>query len=238
MDRNGHFIMIDGMTGSGKSTVLHSIHEWVATKDYSVFRLSEWNSHEAPLFDDLQEYDVFFTYEPTRTWTGRAIRYELSRTDNPYGGEELAHAFALDRQIMYRRLIIPALCAGKIVIQDRGVSSSLVYQPVMHGNVSLEFVMNLPGNRLALEYAPNDLILTKVDAHEAHKRIHSRNDESKGVFAELEFLIEQEKRFAADWLHSIFKKQGSNVYQLDTGGTVDESRERATELIEQLFLSR
>ena len=226
------------MTGSGKSTILNAVQQWTKDQDMNIFSLADWDDHEPPSFEKLSGHDVFFTYEPTRTWTGRAIRYELSRTDNPYGGEELAHAFALDRQIMYRRLIIPALQAGKTIIQDRGISSSLVYQPVMHGDVSLEFVMNLPGNKLALEHAPDALILTSVSAHEAHKRINARDDESKGVFAKLEFLIEQEKRFAADWLHSIFKQRGSNVYQLDTGGTIDESRERATELVNQIFTSR
>jgi thymidylate kinase len=235
MQRNGQFIMVDGMTGSGKSTVLNAVQAWTEEQGHRVFRLSDWTDHEPPQFEKLSDYDVFFTYEPTRTWTGRAIRYELSRADNPYGGEELAHAFALDRQIMYKRLVIPALKAGKIVIQDRGISSSLVYQPVMHDAVTEEFIMNLPGNKLALEHAPDHLILTSVCAHEAHRRIHARDDESKGVFAQLEFLLKQEERFAADWLHSIFKKHGSRVYQLDTGGTVDDSRTRATELISQIF---
>ncbi len=227
--------MVDGMTGSGKSTVLNAVQEWTQEQGHNVFKLSDWIDHEPPAFEDLQDHDVFFTYEPTRTWTGRAIRYELSRSDDPYGGEELAHAFALDRQIMYKRLVIPALKAGKIVIQDRGISSSLVYQPVMHGGMTEEFIMSLPGNQLALDHAPDVLILTKVDAQEAHRRIHARDDESKGVFAELAFLLKQEERFAAKWLHSIFKNKGSRVYLLDTGGTVDDSRARATELISQIF---
>jgi len=227
--------MVDGITGSGKSTVLQAVQDWAVSCQHRIFRLQDWNEPQPPRFEDLPEADVYFTYEPTRTWVGAAIRYELSRTDNPYGGEELAHAFALDRQIMYRRLILPALEAGKTVIQDRGVSSSIVYQPIMPNSVSLETILSLPGNKLALEHAPHSLVLTKLSATEAYERIANRADENKGVFADLNFLKQQEERFASPWFRELFEQRGTSVFELDTSDTLDESRLRAKDLINHIL---
>jgi len=235
MNRAGKFIIVDGLTGSGKSTVLNAIQDWARDCGHKIFRLQDWKEATPPRFEDVSEFDILFTYEPTRTWVGSAIRYELSNTSDPYSGEELAHAFALDRHIQYKRLILPALEAGKIVIQDRGVSSSLVYQPIMPNSVPLETIMALPGNKLALEHAPDDLILTQVSAQTAMERIRARDDESKGVFAELSFMEKQEERFNSDWFKTLFESHGSQLFQLDTSGTLEQSRTNATTLINHLL---
>lgn len=227
--------MVDGLTGSGKSTILKAIQTWAQDCGHTIFNLADWKDAAPPTFEALPDADVYFTYEPTRSWVGAAIRYELSQTQQPYGGRELAHAFALDRQIMYRRLILPALAAGKHVIQDRGVSSSLVYQPIMPNSVELEVLLDLPGNKLALEHAPDDLILTKLSAETAYKRIQHRDDESKGVFAQLPFMRQQEERFNAPWFRTLFTKHGSAIHEVDTSLTLEESQKQAQTLIHQLL---
>jgi thymidylate kinase len=235
MKTKGCFIVVDGIAGSGKSTILKSIHTWAQTRNYKLFRLNDWEHSAPPSYKDIQEYDVYFTYEPTRHWVGASIRYELSREEDPYGGEELAHAFALDRQIMYRRFIIPALEAGKIIIQDRSVSTSLVYQPIMPRSVSFDEIINLPGNQLALKYAPDALILTQITAELAHKRIHNRQDEAKGVFAQLDFLKQLEQRYSEPWLKNLFEANGTTLYPLDTSGTLEETTTHATQLIQSIL---
>lgn len=229
------FIIVDGLTGSGKSTVLNAVTNWAVECGHRIWRLQDWKEPTPPRFEDLEDYDVYFTFEPTRSWVGAAIRFELSRTDKPYGGEELAHAFALDRELNYRRLILPALEAGKTVIQDRGVSSSIVYQPVMPNSVSLEMLLSLPGNKLALEHTPSALILTRLPATVALERITSRSDENKGVFAGIEFLKKQEERFASSWFRQLFEERGTKVFELDTSGTLEESQRLATELIDHIL---
>lgn len=227
--------MVDGLTGSGKSTVIRAVQNWAEACGHRVFRLSDWKEDAPPRFDDVSEYDVFFTYEPTRTWIGRAIRYELSRNDEPYGGEELAHAFSLDRQIMYRRLIIPALQAGKTIIQDRGVSTSLVYQPIMPKSLPIEAVMKLPGNALALNNPPNALVLTRLSAQEAKKRIEQRDDDGKGVFADLALLERLEKRFEEPWLKELFVSRGSNIFELEMSGPLEQTTRNAQQLIDHIL---
>ena len=235
MSQNGRFIIVDGLTGSGKSTVLSAVTQWAVECGHRIFRLQDWKEPNPPRFEDIQDYDVYFTFEPTRTWIGAAIRHELSRTDLPYGGEELAHVFSLDREIQYRRLIIPALCAGKTIIQDRGVSSSIVYQPVMPNSVPLETILSLPGNKLALQHAPSALVLTKLPATVAAQRISQRGGESKGVFADVEFLKKQEERFASDWFRELFESRGTKVFELDTSGSLEVSQKLATELTDHIL---
>ena len=230
--------MIDGIAGSGKSTVLRAVQEWALEQNHRVFKLNDWTNIEPPCFEHIPDYDIYFTYEPTRTWVGRAIRYELSRCDVPYCGHSLSHAFALDRQIMYRRLIIPALEAGKIIIQDRGVCTSFVYQPIMEQEAPLEVIKNLPGNRLAMDHSPDVLILTQLSAQEAHARIQSRDDESKGVFAHLPFLQKLEQRFQEPWLRELFESRGTKMYALDTSGSLDESNEHTKTLIKEILTTR
>lgn len=231
----GRFIIVDGIAGSGKSTILRAIQNWAESCGHKIFRLSDWQDVAPPKFEQVSDFDVYFTYEPTRAWVGRAIRYELSRTDEPYGGEELAHAFALDRQMMYKRLIIPALLAGKTIVQDRGVSTSLVYQPIMQNSVPIEIVKNLPGNKLALKYAPNALIIAKLSAEEAFERISNRNDESKGVFVELEFLKKLEQRFEELWLKELFESHGTKTYELNMNGAVEQTSAQAQQLISEIL---
>jgi thymidylate kinase len=178
---------------------------------------------------------VFFTSEPTRTWVGAAIRFELSRTDSPYSGESLAHAFALDREIMYKRLIIPALEAGKTVIQDRGVCTSLVYQPIMEGGMSLRKLLKLPGNALALRYAPDALILTDLDPEVAVERLRGRCEESRGVFADLAFLRRVTKRFRSTWFSLLFHHYGCSVHSFNTDIPREIMQDRSEQLLAQLL---
>lgn len=235
MQKKNRFIMVDGLTGSGKSTIIKAVQAWAVECGHRVFRLHEWTESRPPSFRDITDFDVYFTNEPTRHWVGAAIRHELSREDNPYGGEELAHAFALDREILYRRLIIPALEAGKTVIQDRGVSSSLVYQPVMKDGIPLETVLALPGNALAMRHAPDALILTKLPAQTAFERIKTRAEESKGVFTDIAFLKLQEERYASTWLKKLFEDHGTKVFHLDTSMPIEDVQKSAKQLIEHIL---
>jgi thymidylate kinase len=232
----GLFIMIDGIAGSGKTTVIKAMYEWVESH-YTCFRLEDWTKDRPPTFDDVKNTDVLFTLEPTRQWVGAAIRQEMSQTEHPYDGLELAHAFSLDRQLMYRRLILPALDAGKIIIQDRGVSTSLVYQPIMPNGISAQDVANLPGNKLALEHAPDHLILTSVPVEQIVERIRMRpsSQGAAGVFADVELARRVDAVYRAPWFRELFTSHGTQFHTLDTSGTLEQSKTNAVDLISKLL---
>jgi len=236
-EKRGKFIMIDGIAGSGKSTILRAAKEWAKSRDLRVFDLTEWSKDhkQPPNFSEVADYDIYFTFEPTRTWVGDAIRFELSRDDKPYTGEELAHAFALDRSIMYKRLIIPALEHGKHVIQDRGVSTSIVIQPAQPKSISLRRLLKLPGNATAMKFAPDYMILIDIDPNTAIERIKKRDDDSKGVFQNPKFLRKLAKRFRSRWFSRLFMKHGASVHAFDTRVPLETVVNKFKLLLEQLL---
>ncbi|MFH1404744.1 MAG: dTMP kinase [Patescibacteria group bacterium] len=234
--QTGNFVVVDGIAGAGKSTILNTARRLAQQNGMRIFDLNEWseqNSHP-PLFEDIADYDVYFTFEPTRTWVGSSIRHELSRTDDAYGGEELAHAFALDRMIMYKRLIIPARTAGKTIIQDRSVTSSIVYQPIQSG-LPVETIMALPGNKLALLHAPDHLILIKLDPEIAVQRIYARNDESKGIYEMLDLLTKVHNSFHSEWFYNLMEKHNTTLNIFDTSSDLDSTLKKAEELFNSIL---
>lgn len=231
----GNLIMIDGIAGSGKTTVINAMFEQLVAEGRSCWRLQDWKEEAPPRFDDVKEYDVLFTYEPTRHWVGAAIRNELSH-NKMFRALSHAHAFALDREIQYRRLIIPALQAGRTVIQDRGVSTSLVYQPTMAHGPSLHAVKALPGNVVALANAPQHLVITRAPFEHVAERIRTRADESKGVYSiDLDLLRRADERFRAPWFRKLFESRGTTLHDLDTSGTLEQSKANAIAILSNIL---
>jgi dTMP kinase len=101
------YICLEGIDGSGKSTQLDMLGEW------------------------LEEYglEVFRVFEPTESPPGRLIREMLtdSRATTPHFQRILGLLFAADRMILMDK-IREAEKQGKIVISDRSFYSSLAYQ--------------------------------------------------------------------------------------------------------------
>lgn len=105
--RRGYFISFEGIDGSGKSTAAGLLHEALCA-----------GGHE-----------VVMTHEPGASLLGRELRRMLltDRLLNPDARAE-ALLFAADRAAHVREIIAPALDAGKIVLCDRYIDSTLAYQ--------------------------------------------------------------------------------------------------------------
>ena len=69
--------MVDGIDGSGKSTVTSAIREWANACGHRTFDLAAWCKEHGtiPRFDEVADHDVFFSFEPTKAWVGAAVRY-------------------------------------------------------------------------------------------------------------------------------------------------------------------
>jgi thymidylate kinase len=233
------FLVVDGLTGSGKSTIIRAVKKWSEACGHKVFDLEAWclEHQTIPRFEDVAKFDTYFTFEPTKAWTGSAIREEMSRTDQPYSGLELAHAFSLDRLTLYRRLILPARAAGKTIIQDRSFTSSIIYQPVMPNGPTLEQLLALPGNTLALENSPDALIITNLPPEKAKERLEARALENKGVFQELELLRKIHERFQADWFRQLLEKHGTIIHDFDADQPKELMERNAQKFIESILTS-
>ena len=235
----GKFIMFDGLDGSGKGTLANALKEYHEDKNKKVFDLREYwkENNDIPDITALQEYDIIISSEPTHSMIGKVIREEIiSKNARKYSGLSTAHAFSLDREILYKKLIIPALRAGKTVIQERGVITSMVYQPVQLERITLRDIIHLPGNMLALKNAPDFLIITTVSPAIVMKRLQAREKQDNAIFEERLFQRKIDERYRSEWLRKTFEKQGTKVIYFDTDEpkTPEDSCKEIIELWEKL----
>jgi len=212
----GKLVMIDGLDGSGKSTVLNLIANWVKNKDLKLLDIREFSKEHKriPNYEEISDYDVYLSSEPTYGKMGRAIKEELIDLNNNqnYSGLGIAQAFSLDREILYKKFIIPALEAGKVIFQENAITTTFIYQPVQI-HIPLSYLMNLPGNKLALKYFPNVIIILKIEPETAMVRLGKVSDNV--IFKEINFQRKISFRYGADWFQELFKKQGSKVIYCD-----------------------
>ena len=103
----GLFIALEGSDGSGKSTILNTLKKY--------FRRESW--------------DVVYTREPGGTPIGEKIRdILLDRGNVAMDPHCEALLYAASRAQHVHEKIIPNLEAGRIVVTDRYILSSLAYQ--------------------------------------------------------------------------------------------------------------
>ena len=129
--KRGIFVVVDGIDGSGKGIVVNSLASWAEDKNLKILDLRKyWKKHnDFPKEKEISNYDCIISAEPTFTPVGRVIREEIIQNNGrSYSAKVTATTLSLDREILYKRIIIPALEQGKYIFQERSVSSSLVYQ--------------------------------------------------------------------------------------------------------------
>ena len=156
MAGRGFFIVFEGIDGSGKSTHIERL----------LMRLWE------------RKLDVFRTREPTDGRIGQLIREYAQGGRRLLSHETEALLFAADRREHCKK-IREALDAGKVVVSDRFLHSSLAYQGA--AGADLDWIREL--NRFAL--TPDLVILLDIDPDSSLRRVKGRK---KTVFEEGEYL--------------------------------------------------
>jgi thymidylate kinase len=235
----GAFVLVDGMDGSGKGTIIDGFREWAKAKNLKILDLKEYcsSNKDIPQPEEIAEYDCIFSSEPSYGHLGRVIVDEMIASNKrEYPVLTTAWAFAIDREVLYNRVIIPAIKLNKLIFQERGVITSLVYQPVQ-GRITLRELMEMPGNRLALKYSPNLLIITQVEPRIVIERLQVDGRIGTAIFHTLNFQRTIDERYSSLWLRSLFEKFGTKVSYLDTNPpkTVEETRAEAIRLLEEFL---
>lgn len=232
--------MVDGIDGSGKHTIVEAMGEQLQSQGHTSFDIGEWSKvhHELPSAELMKDADVIIGVEPSYVWTGAAIRYELVRADKTYSARAIACAFSLDRLVLYKRCYLPALERGTTIIAERGVSSSLVYQPASDETLSVEELLTLPGNTLAMQHAPDHLVIATLDPQIAMQRLGKRsNKQDDHVFEQEAFLKTLHERYHSAWLQKCFTDRGTKIHFLDTHKSIDavciEAKKLCSSLLEK-----
>ncbi|MFA6105701.1 MAG: dTMP kinase [Patescibacteria group bacterium] len=230
------FIMIDGIDGSGKSTIVKHWKEYLTSEGNALFDLHDFWLEEKryPDWHEVKPYDFLFTSEPSYVGIGKVIREELTRNGTNYSERAIAEAFSLDRLVLYEKIILPALKDTKFVLQDRGVSTSLCYQ-ALSGKLSLKMLCELPGNALALEHAPEHLIIVQIEPEMALERLSKRKKQDDVIFEKLDFQTKAANLFSSEEFKNLFTVHGTTVHYLPATNEIDIMKAKATKLLQSLL---
>lgn len=154
----GQFVTLEGVDGSGKSTVLSHLGQALAA----------------------QGYPVVLTREPGGTAIGRAIRAVLLDVEST-GMSPLCEAmlYAADRAQHISEVIRPALEAGNLVLCDRFTDSTIAYQSFGRGleRAWVEQLCEVAADGLV----PDKTLLLDLPVEEGFRRLaHRRATQDEG----------------------------------------------------------
>ena len=160
----GKFITFEGCEGSGKSTQLRLLSEYL----------------------DKLGVDYILTREPGGSEIAEQIRNIILNGKNTAMCDECeALLYAAARVQHLKEKIAPALDKGKLVICDRYVDSSLAYQGYARG-LGREYIENI--NSFALErFTPDVTVFLDISPAEAFKRKHGADPDDRMEQLGLEF---------------------------------------------------
>lgn len=224
----GCLIVIDAIDGAGKDTVAEQLCAFLESAGRELFDLDAFaRRDEAPLFprgDDprLESADALYVSQPTYLGVGQVIRDEIMRS-KAYDVRATAQAYALDRHVLYERTILPFLRArpGRLVLQGRGLMSTLAYQTVQ--GLTIPELLDLPGNRLELSRRPDLALLLTVSTKTAAERLTMRKEKiDADKFSAEEFQRRVAQRYRDEDVRRVFTDLGTRIEYVDAEPPVNE----------------
>ena len=150
MKNKGYFISFEGIDGSGKSTQIQKLAEFLESVDF----------------------EVIVTREPGGSVGGEEIRKLLLQGEvDRWSAEAEILLFTAARRDHLERIILPAIDDGKIVICDRFTDSTRMYQGMRGPNLR-NLVDTL--NEKVINLDPDLTILIDINPEIGLKRAKSR----------------------------------------------------------------
>ncbi len=208
----GFFITFEGLDGSGKSTQLRRLKEWLQSNGLAVTA----------------------TRQPGGTRVGDRIRALLldSRTDSLSSYAELGLMFS-DRAQSIAEVIEPALEAGRIVLCDRFTDSSEAYQGGGR-QLGSQIVRDLHAS-LCGGLQPDLTVLLLPDFDRSLARARQRNQRAVAATGSDENRFEKEStafyRRVFDKYHEIAAREPLRVIAIDSDGSIDEVHQRVVQVV-------
>ena len=195
MQKRGYFITSEGPEGAGKTTVMNL------------------------LGDQLKQegYDVVMTREPGGIMISEKIRniiLDNEHTMMESRTEALLYAAARRQHLV--EIVQPAIEAGKIVICDRFIDSSLAYQGYARG-IGVEEILAI--NKFAIgDTMPNKTILFDIDPSVGLARINAHKSREKNRL-DVESLTFHEK--VREGYLSLVEQYPERIEVIDASRSID-----------------
>lgn len=203
----GLFISIEGPDGSGKSTQIENIKKF---------------------FED-KNIEIVFTREPGGTAIGERIREII--LDNSFKEMDPmteAMLYAASRAQHVAQVIGPALEAGKVVVCDRFVDSSLAYQGFGR---ELGDAVEVINSYAIGPYMPDVTFLMKLDPNEGKHRIQENRDTQDRL--EHEKLAFHRKVYRG--YLELEKRYPDRILGIDASRGIDEIRDEIYKKLEEII---
>ncbi len=207
------FISIEGIEGSGKSTLLRNLENYFLSKGKK----------------------VCLTREPGGSELGKSLRSIILNQDSKISSQAELFLFLADRAQHITDVIKPSLARGEIILCDRFVDSTIVYQGYGRG---LDILMLEKLNLCATEgLLPELTFLLDLDAETGLSRAKSRNykknmEKSEGRFEaeELNFHLKVREGFL-----TLASQNKNRIQILNAKEKPNQVAEQAIAIIESLW---
>ena len=202
----GTFITFEGIDGSGKSTQLRLLANFLSS----------------------QGCEVLVTREPGGTPVGLRLRAALLDAQEQVDPLTELLVFAADRAQHVRRVLRPALAAGQIVLSDRYADATKAYQGAGRG-FSAELISEIV--QLATEGLTPDLTLlfdlsiTESSAR-TRRRLEAKQKGDRLDSEDAEFHTRVREAYLA-----LAEKEPERFRIVTTNGPVEETHERVKEIV-------
>jgi dTMP kinase len=206
----GLFITVEGSDGAGKTTQIEKLKDYLSSKGY----------------------DIILCREPGGTAISESIRSIILNkefTEMSYMTELLLYASA--RSQLVDQVIKPALKENKIVICDRFVDSSAVYQGIARG-LGVELVYEV--NQYAIgETFPDVTILLDISGQAGIKRKKNQGELDR---MELEAAEFHEK--VSNGYRALADRYSDRIKKIDATQSIEEIHDQILEIVEKVLDSK
>lgn len=198
----GTFITFEGCEGSGKSTQIRFLCEYL----------------------EKNNIPYISTREPGGSKVAERIREVILDKDNAEMCDECeALLYAAAREQHLKDIVIPALEAGKLVICDRYIDSSLAYQGVARG-LGMEFIEKI-NHHAVTSYPPDLTIFLNIAPDAAFSRKHGADMNDRMELQGLDFHMKVYEGYL-----QLLKKY-PRIRPVECGGTKYETHDKIVALL-------
>lgn len=207
--KKGLFIVFEGGEGTGKTTAIESIYDWIQEKDLKCIK----------------------TREPGGIKISEEIRQVILDKDNTkMDGRTEALLYAAARRQHLVEKVIPALNEGYVVLCDRFIDSSLAYQGFARG-LGIDEVMSI--NKFAIgEYMPDLSILFDLEPKIGLERI-STSGEREINRLDLEKIDFHEK--VREGYNKVYKENRDRIVKINAEQSKEGVLKEIKKILENKF---
>lgn len=201
------FITMEGPDGAGKTTQIGLLRDYLSSKGY----------------------DIIVCREPGGTPISEAVRQVILNKDfKEMSSMTELLLYAAARAQLMEEVIRPALCEGKIVICDRFVESSAVYQGIAR-NMGIDLVYQV--NHFAIgDTVPDLTILIDLDAKIGISRKKKQTNLDRMESEALDF---HEK--VAEGYRKLSELYPDRIYKIDGSMAIEEIHQKIVMQINKKF---